>query len=48
MIKNAEPQLFESQVLCRLALAQKRTTQYPLDSLDFILLCSATSSSEDN
>jgi hypothetical protein len=38
MIKNAVPQLFDSQVAYRLNLARKRTTQYPLDSLDFILM----------
>jgi len=36
--QNAVPRLFESQVSYRLALARKRTTQYPLDSLDFILM----------
>jgi hypothetical protein len=38
MIRNAVPHLFESQVSMRLDLARKRTTQYPLDTLDFILM----------
>ena len=36
--QNAEPHLFDSQVSYRLDLARKRTTQYPLDSMDFILM----------
>jgi hypothetical protein len=36
--ENAVPLLFESQVSCRLDLARKRTAQYPLDSMDFILM----------
>lgn len=35
---NAVPRLFASQLSCRLDLARKRTTQYPLDSMDFILM----------
>lgn len=35
---NAVPQLFESQLLRRLDLARKRSAQYPLDSIDFILM----------
>jgi hypothetical protein len=35
---NAVPQLFASQLSSRLDLARKRATQYPLDSMDFILM----------
>jgi hypothetical protein len=35
---NAVPHLFASQVSTRLDLARKRAAQYPLDSLDFVLM----------
>jgi hypothetical protein len=37
-VENAEPRLFDCQISYRLDLARKRATQYPLDSMDFILM----------
>jgi len=38
MPRNAVPQLLESQLAYRLDLARKRASQYPLESLDFVLM----------